>query len=274
MSMSLKSIDSQIGGVASILVRSGTISGEVGTVAKSSGILGSLFGTKLDVTGTGIAAWKDTLSNILKNGLDVDTYNDVTRTKKTFGITTGTSSWSDYSDQGQGYGSQFTMILKSFSDAVAASAGPLGVATADVTSKLQNMIIDIGKVELSGLSGTEIQEKLTAVFGAVGDKMAEAAFPGIERFQKVGEGAFETLVRVASTIESVTNSLDMLGVSASNLGIDAKVNLADQFESLSAMSDAVSSYMQTYYSKEEQAAAKTAQFAKVFDSLDLARSSF
>ncbi|HEX7856087.1 MAG TPA: phage tail length tape measure family protein [Sphingobium sp.] len=303
MAASLKSIDSQIGGVATVLVRSSALAATPGATQTGftpdltgkllSGpitgwgiltkipvigdILGgigsaisSLFGAKIDVTGSGVAAWKDSLGNILKNGLDLDTYNDVTRTKKTFGFTTGTQSWTDYFDQGQGFGSQFTLILKSFSDAIVAASGPLGVATDDVLNKLNGFVVDIGKVELSGLSGTEIQEKLSAVFGAVGDQLASTAFPTITKFQKVGEGAFETLVRVASTIESVTNNLDMLGLSAGNLSIDMKMALAGQFESVSAMADATSSYLQTYYTKAEQAAMMSTQFGKVFDSLGVA----
>src|SRR3546814_10952058 len=106
--------------------------------------------------------------------------------------------------------------------------------------------------------------------GAAADKMAIAAFPGMERCQKVGEGAFDTLVRVASVVEAVTTSFDMLGFAASGLSIDMKMALSEQFDSVSAMTSAVDSYFEAYYTPAEQAAAKTAQFAKVFDSLDLA----
>src|SRR3546814_7769497 len=49
-----------------------------------------------------------------------------------------------------------------------------------------------------------------------------------------------------------------------------KMALSEQFDSVSAMTSAVDSYFEAYYTPAEQAAAKTAQFAKVFDSLDLA----
>ncbi len=44
--------------------------------------------------------------------------------------------------------------------------------------------------------------------------MAQAAIPGLELFQKVGEGYFETVVRVASSVEEATRFLDMLGIQA------------------------------------------------------------
>lgn len=79
--------------------------------------------------------------------------------------------------------------------------------------------MDIGKIDLKGLTGEQIQEKLSAVFGAAADNMATTVFPLIQHFQKVGEGAFETLIRVASTAEQVTTSLDLLGTSTRNLGV-------------------------------------------------------
>jgi hypothetical protein len=99
--------------------------------------------------------------------------------------------------------------------------------------------------------------------------MAEAAFPGISRFQKAGEGAFETLVRVASTLEAVTTGLDQLGAGARGLGMDAKLALADQFESVSDFTNAIEGYFTAFYTDAEQAAAKAAQMGRVFDSMGL-----
>lgn len=282
----LRSIDSQIGGVASLIVRAGDVNasggvGEgfktnaVGSVLKAivpvfGGALASLFGTKTKVVGSGLSAGPQSLDSILNGGFDASYYSDVEKKKKLFGITTSTKYSTQYSGADAGLENQFTLILKNFNSAIAAAAGPLGESTAEIQRRLSGFIVDIGKIDLQGLTGEEIQEKLSAVFGAAADKMALAAFPGFERFQKVGEGAFETLVRVASTVEAVSASLDLLGGSARGLGLDAKLGLADQFDSVSDLSSAADAYFQAFYSKEEQAAAKTAQFAKVFDSLGMA----
>ncbi|PZO77082.1 MAG: hypothetical protein DI640_01490 [Sphingomonas taxi] len=282
----LRSIDSQIGGVASLIVRAGDVNasggvGEgfktnaVGSVLKAivpvfGGALASLFGTKTKVVGSGLSGGPQSLDSILNGGFDASYYSDVEKKKKLFGITTSTKYSTQYSGADAGLENQFTLILKSFNSAISAAAGPLGESTAEIQRRLSGFIVDIGKIDLQGLSGEEIQEKLSAVFGAAADKMALAAFPGFERFQKVGEGAFETLVRVASTVEAVSASLDLLGGSARGLGIDAKLGLADQFDSVSDFNSAADAYFQAFYTKEEQAAAKTAQFAKVFDSLGMA----
>jgi hypothetical protein len=234
------------------------------------GILKSLFGTRTDIVGNGLSAGPQSLGSVLNGGFNAQYYSDVQKTHKFFGIVTGRSTSTNYSPADPSLTNQFTLILKSFNDAIIAAAGPLGAATTDIQNRLNSFVVNIGKIDLQGLTGDQIQEKLTAIFGAAADDMANAAFPGIAQFQKAGEGAFETLVRVSSTVEAVTTALDQLGTSAQNLGIGAKLGLADQFDSISDLTSAVDGYFQAFYSQEEQTAAKTAQFSKVFASLGLA----
>jgi len=285
MAASLSSIESQIGSLASLVVRTGDVNADtgvdtgfkanligsvLGSIPLIGGILGGLFGTKTTITGSGLYAAPQSLGDILSGGFDASYYSDVQKKKKLFGITTSTKYSTQYADADTGLESQFTLLLKQFDDAILAAAGPLGVATSTIENRLNSFVVDIGKIDLKDLTGDEIEEKLNAVFGAAADDMAEAAFPFISQFQEVGEGAFETLVRVASTVETVTSTLDLLSQSAQDLGIAAKMGLADQFDSLSDFSSAAQAYLETYYTSEEQAAALTAQMADVFDGLGLA----
>ncbi|MGI4948413.1 MAG: hypothetical protein ACRYHC_06935 [Janthinobacterium lividum] len=299
MAASLKSIDSQIGSFAALVARTDNINASAGVDTGNktdalgsilsgpasllshipviggvfgaiSNFIGSLFGSKSTITGTGLYGGPQTLGAIESGGYNAQNYSDVDTTHKFFGITTGHSYSTQYAAADPTLQNQFTLILKSFDTAIAAAAGPLGEATDAVQSRLSGFVVDLGKIDLSGLTGDQIQEKLSNVFGAAADSMAEAAFPGIEQFQKVGEGAYETLVRVSSTVESVTASLSELGQSTASLGIAAKLGLADQFDSVSDLTSAADTYFQDFYSKSEQAAAKTAQFADVFASLGLA----
>ncbi|WP_084581789.1 hypothetical protein [Sphingomonas azotifigens] len=284
MLASLKSIDSQISGVASVIVRGGDINASasvaqgfkpnligsvLGAIPLVGGILSSLFGTRTDVTGSGIYGGAQSVGSILNGGFNGQAYSDVTKTKKFLGIVTGRSYSTEYGALDPNLNSQFTLILRSFNDAIKAAAVPLGESTDAIQEKLNGFVVNIGKIDLKGLTGEQIQEKLNAVFGAAADNMATAAFPLISQFQKVGEGAFETLTRVASTVEQVSTSLDLLGTSAKGMGIAAKLGLADQFDSVSALNDAATAYFQAFYTSEEQAAAKTAQMGKVFASLGL-----
>jgi hypothetical protein len=285
MAASLRSIDSQIGNVASLVSRAGDVNASAGVtegfktnaigsvlskIPLIGGLLGSLFGSTTTVTGSGLSGKAQSVGSILNGGFDAQYYSDIQKKSKFLGITTGTKNSTQYTNADATLANQFTLILKQFNDAIVSAAGPLGSATNEIQNRLNGFVVNIGKIDLKGLTGEQIQEKLSAVFGAAADNMANAAFPGIERFQKVGEGAFETLVRVASTVEAVTNAMDQLGSGARALGIDAKVGLAAQFETLSDLTNAVDGYFQAFYSSEEQAAAKQAQLARVFGSLNLA----
>lgn len=286
MAASLKSIESQIGGFASLLVRNSdsinasggvaqgfnpNIIGDVlGKIPLVGGILKGLFGTKTSVIGSGLYGGAQSLGDILAGGFDASYYSDIQKKKKFLGITTSTKYSTQYTGADPLLENQFTLILKSFNDAIIAAAGPLGAATSEIQRRLNGFVVNIGKIDLKGLTGAQIEEKLIAVFGAAADNMARAAFPFINEFQKVGEGAFETLVRVSSTLEAVGATLDMLGTSAQGMSIAAKLGLADQFESVSDLANAAEDYFQRYYTAAEQAAARTSQMAAVFDSLGLA----
>jgi len=307
MAASLKSIESNIGGLASLLVRTGNISGAtagvrtgfnsslsntmldsiagpaglllgpiirkipiIGDVLSGlQGIVKSLFGTKTSIVGSGIFGASQNLGSILSNGFDLQTYADIQKKKKFLGFTTGTKYSTQYGAADQQVADQFGLILKSFYDAIGAAAVPLGKSTADVEHQLDSFIVSIGKIDFTGLSGDDIQKKLEAVFGAAADQMASGVFPEIVKFQQVGEGAFETLTRVASTVETVTSELNMLGLTSKSLGIDASMALAGLFDSVDAMKSATQAYFETFYTTEEQAAIKTKQLGDAFTSLGL-----
>ncbi len=234
-------------------------------------IAGALFGTKTSIVGQGIYGGAQSVGSIMAGGYDATSYySDIKKTKKFLGISTGSSYSTQYAAADAELERQFSLIFEGFYSAISAAAGPLGMSLGEVQSRLSGFVVNIGKIDLKGLTGTEIQEKLTAVFGAAADNLARTAVPGLEQFQKVGEGYFETLVRVASSIEAVSSTLSLLGTSVEGLSLRAKMNLFDLFGSAGDMASATGDYFTLYYTKAEQASAQTAQVARVFESLGLA----
>jgi hypothetical protein len=233
-------------------------------------IVNALFGTKTSIVGQGIYGGAQSLGSIMAGGFDASYYSDIKKTKKFLGISTGSSYSTQYTAADAELERQFSLIFEGFYSAISAAAGPLGMSLGEVQSRLSGFVVNIGKIDLKGLTGAEIQEKLTAVFGAAADNLARTAVPGLEQFQKVGEGYFETLVRVASSIEAVSSTLSLLGTSVEGLSLSAKMNLFDLFGSASDMASATGEYFALYYTKAEQASAQTAQMARVFDGLGLA----
>lgn len=244
MLASLKVIESNTAGLATLLVRSGAASsGEFGitegtqttTLSKLIGInygsflpivggliskvANSLFGKKTTINSQGLMAQTGQLGSIFGEGLTGGTlglqnYVDITTKKKAFGITYSSNSSTQTTAASAETADQFSKIILGFVDSIKLAGKGLGVSTETIVNNLEGFNLDLGKIDLKGLTGTEIQEKLEAVFGALGDKMAQAAMGGLVDFQQVGEGYFETLVRVSSAVEESGLILKKLGIAS------------------------------------------------------------
>lgn len=177
-------------------------------------LIGGAFGTTTKIKGFGLTAPDQLMGDILGGGFNLQEFVAIQKKKKSFGITTSKKNSIKRSAADEELARQFTLIFTGFADAIKIAAEPLGIATSDITSRLNAFVVDIGMINLKGLSGAKIQEKLTAVFGQQADLMAKAALAGLDPFQRVGEGYFETLVRVASGVEMATNATKRLGISA------------------------------------------------------------
>lgn len=282
---SLRGIEANIGGLTNLIIRTNggeasaagiqtgfktSISGVLGAILGPVGsLIKSLFGTKTSIIGQGIYGGAQPLGGIVDGGFQGQYYTDLQKKKKFLGITTGTSYSTQYSAASAELERQFSQIFTGFYDAISSAAGPLGLSLDEVQARLGSFVVNIGKIDLKDLTGQQIQEKLAAVFGAAADNLARYAIAGLDQFQKVGEGYFETLVRVASSVEAVASSVTMLGRSAS-LTIAASMDLVDRFGSASDMLSATAEYFSLYYSNAEQAAARTAQMTAALSSLGLA----
>ena len=211
-----------------IPVIGGILGGVVGAIGK---LIGSLFGTKTSIVGQGIYGGAQSLGGIMAGGFEGQYFTDVQKKKKFLGITTSTRYSTQYSEASGELERQFSLIFTGFYDAISAAAGPLGLSLDEVQARLDSFVVSIGKIDLKGLTGAQIQEKLAAVFGAAADNLARYAIAGLDQFQKVGEGYFETLIRVASSVEAVTGAMTMLGRST-NLTIAASMDLVELFGSV------------------------------------------
>jgi hypothetical protein len=249
MLASLQNIEAALGGVASLLVRNGQIANggafgvQTGTArykgdpllnALGLGQLNKLF-TSLPVIGGVIerlqGLWGKTTQSITGSGLMIggsfsdlqrgegfNQYADISKTSSSFfGLSKKTSNDTLTQRADDATAAQFGMVFRGIQSALEAAAGPLGKVGADVAAQLAQIPVDIGKVNLNGLTGTQIQEKLSAVIGAAADRLAEVAFPGLREFQAIGEGYFETVTRVASQTEQARVALERMGLRVPDL---------------------------------------------------------
>lgn len=252
MAASLRSIEGNIGGLANLLVRGGgleaatagiqtgfqrdgigrgidsiygysskmfetipIVGGFLGGLNAGVGkLLSGLFGSKTSIVGQGVTAGAQSIGSILDSGFDASYFADIQTKKKTFGFTTSTRNRTQFTDADPLLERQIGTIFSNFSAALLAASEPLGRNLDAVKGSIRGFVVDIGRIDLKGLSGEQISERLTAVFGAQGDRLASVALGGLEGFQRVGEGYLETVIRTASGVEQATVALRRFGIAA------------------------------------------------------------
>ena len=185
-------------------------------------VMGGLFG-KTSVSqalkDSGITFADTLLSSAIKefNGQSYQTI-ETTVSKKSWFSSSSSSSISSYFEAlDSETNRQFSLVLDGIYNTVLLSGEALDVSSETLTNQLNNFVVSIGKISLKDKTGAEIQETLQAVFGKLADDIAKSTFPLITPFQKVGEGMFETLTRVATGMEEAKFYIDRLGQSFTEL---------------------------------------------------------
>lgn len=297
MAASLRSIEASMGGVTNVWLRSGGTTGLTSSIATGqsdtalsnfvntgknllgplggflSGLGTKLFGKKTTITGSGIGADAQSLGGIMTGGFKGNTYADVSTSKKAFGVTYSRKSSVVSGALDPALEGQITNIFGGIGAAVGSAAELLGQDLGGVQKKLQSYVVDIGRIDLNGLNGEQISEKLSAVFGAEADKIAKSVIPGFEALQKVGEGYFETLTRVAAQFEVVNVYMTRLGDTLGAVGVAGAVaadDLVTLFGGLDKFQSSMGAYYQDFYSESERNAQSTKELGKAFSGLGLA----
>ena len=193
----------------------GGISNELLNVA---GLSGAVFGgSKTSVTGgdTGLSFGKGSINDLIKNP-NVRSFQDITTTTDSKGFlgtnpTTTHDTKRTFSGSDPELNSNLSRVAQGLLDVTTVAGKTLGASSANIANA-GNLDTGLSDLKLNGLSGSEITEKLSGVFSALGDRLAKEVMPGLESFQAVGEGYLQTLTRVASGFEYAGAITDKLGL--------------------------------------------------------------
>jgi TP901 family phage tail tape measure protein len=221
MLMSLRNIEAGIGGMANFVARSAGLRGTAVDEAKfgvGSSKSGLGFGGKsTTLDDTGIIFKTQTIGDAI-NGVLASSYADITKKKSSWwGMSSSTKHSTELGDLDSGLEEQISLTLEDMVKGISTAAEALGRSGPEVTAQLEGMYLGLDRISLKGLSGDELTSELEAVFGSIGDRMAESVFGNLKDFQKVGEGFMETAVRVATGTEQARVALAEIGLTAVNL---------------------------------------------------------
>lgn len=287
MLASLRNIESSLAGLGSVVARASGITGKLapnqaggaaefgrstlgvalaggviglaldkltgGLVGKITGaVLGKIFGGKVTTLDTGITADKAALGSVLTNGLAANQYTDV---KKDGGWFRSDKYSTNLAGLGAEGSAQLTKVVSGLASGVAEAGKLLGVGGDDFTRHLNEFVVDIGKISLKDLKGDEIQKALESVFAKVGDDMAKFGVGGLDQFQKVGEGYFETLTRVANNYANLDSILAVTGTAFGATGlasIAAREHLIELAGGISDLASKSSSFAENFLTEAER----------------------
>ena len=276
MATSLKNIDKAMSGLANIVARtSGLTTGEGMGIQEGSKKSGMNWAPAIVLAGAfapilkGLASlWGKTTTSIVDSGLKVaGTLSQLTSgagvsqyasvdTKKSswFGAKKSTKNTLQTQGVGADVANQFGLVFQGLNDALKDAAKGLGMTSGQVDDALKNLVID-ASVSLKGLKGEELAAAINSVVSKAADTMANSVISGLLEFAKVGEGTFETLVRVSSELAATNDIMSNLGFNTFDLsvaGVRASQAFIDLFGDIDKMTSVTQSYYENFYSEEER----------------------
>jgi phage-related minor tail protein len=235
------------------------VAGPIGTLVAKMPVLNnvvgkiatSVFGGKQSLDDSGFTITKTSLGNVMANGIDAKSYANITTSGGWF---RSDKHNTQLSSLGADTNDQFAKVILSMSDTLKVAAKGLGMDSDAFNNKLKNFVIDVGNVSFKGMTGDEIQKTLQNVFSKLGDQMAQYAFSDLQKYQRVGEGLMETVVRIANDLMQVNDVFKVLGrtIPTAAAGIAQAEKLVESFGSSDALTKAVKTYEDSIYTDSEK----------------------
>jgi len=259
MLSALKNIASALGGAAKGLLQTAGITGgsAFGTVASSDKAIIGASHTK-DITDSGVQ-FSGTFGQLRAGAGTGRQYEDVYTTSDGGMFRSGWSRTdTNYKNLTAEAMKPFALIFDNMGDLLVDAGTRLGRDGASLTSAINSIGIDF-EVSLRGLSGQDLTDALNAGISVAFDKVTTQLFPNIQQFQRMGEGLGETLVRVASDVQGVDSVFNAMGKSLAGMTLETKESLVEAAGGLDKFAGAAKSFMQNFYSEDEQRAAAKAK---------------
>lgn len=177
-------------------------------------ILNEIIGGKSSLQGQGVQISGDTFDNILDDVL-VEGFSRY-KVKDNLFSSTKIKVFTEELDKAAQ--TQFRLVFESIGDTVSAGAETLGFSIDEIEKAFANIELDTAAIDLKDLNPEEQQQAISDYFSSVFDQVVGGVVPFVEEFQRAGEGAGETLARLATSVDVVDEVLFRLNTTAEAFG--------------------------------------------------------
>jgi len=149
----------------------------------------------------------------------------------------------------------FDQAIRAYSTSVRDFSENMGISTSIIDNWSK-------EVQIKSEKGKRLTEEAVAqLIASFGDEMARSVIPGIEQLSKAGESAYQTLQRLNSEFESLTNAATILGYSLAEsseiikqMSYEQRTAFIDLFGGLDSFNQQISFFMQNFLTPAERLA--------------------
>lgn len=268
MLKALRSIDSSIGEMAGTVARQIQVSGSMFDTSKlklgtsgGGGFLGiGASSTTKELWDLGMKLNSASVADIIASGITGSTYQTVQKIKKKSGfLGIGGGTKTSYETATGSIDGDITAaiqdVVRSLRDGLIMGADLIGLQGAQAI--LDSFQVNLGTLSFKGMTGEQIEDQLNAIFSSVGDQMAGKLVPSLASMQLIGEGLFETFMRVAKEYEAVEVALRSIGRTFGMVGLEsvaARDNLVQLFGGLDEFVERTSFFRDKFLTEAQQMA--------------------
>lgn len=233
-------------------------------------LVGSFNTTKKSLVDSGISIVSQTMGEVIDSGLlQAQQYFDIkTKKKSWWGLSSSSSYDTEFQDVNEQLEHEMSLVFQSIGSSINAAVDVLGF---DITNSLNDFVIDLPNMSFKDLSGDEIQAELEAIFSSQSDLMATYLVQSLKEYQQVGEGLYETLIRLAqeqavfnSVLELTGNAMAAVDANTTIAATQAIIEFAGGIENLQ---DAASTFFSEFLSDDEQFAHLQKNLTAQFEAL-------
>lgn len=222
--------------------------------------------TKKEITEVGILIGKTAIDKVL-NGREVSAKQFTTvKTTSTgfFGMGKSESFSDTFSPLDKGVKGALTQVFRSVGNTMQELSVVLG-------GDVRKYVIPAMKIDIKGLNAEEASKKISGVISAQMDRMALRVFGGtIKQYQQLGEGLFETAVRIVAQVAVVRDAVGKSGLNIESNAIGIADALVKAAGGLQEFQKQFATYFDKFYSETEKQARLQAQLAGQLGAVGLA----
>ena len=245
----LGKIDFIDGGLAEILGGlSETIFGEVSK---------AIYSKKTKIIDSGIEFGRTTLADIISEGaINAFAFADIQTKKKVLGVTSSTKVKTETEALDEILVGQLSDVFSGAGEVLGFAAEAFGL---EFDNYIDKLIVDPQKLSLKDLSGDALTQEIESFFSATLDNWAGVLVDGstvLKEFQQIGEGAFETVIRLASELNQFSSYAEALNLDFGLVGfsaVQASQNIANAAGGFDQLNASMAGYYNNFFDDSERA---------------------